>query len=227
MDAGQRTETARMSARNPPKPGWVTVVDAAAALTAGGDPIDASNVSRYLARNPDIPSSKAGKFRFVDLQALKAHRSTSLYVADKRVARDLEDFIPTPAAAEPARPADYDDDTPEKPGSPLTAGKIELQQIELRRKRREEEVEAGNLVPVEDLQAVVSAMIGAFVGELARQEQALLNKYGREVGLAVRQAHRAARAAATRQLITAANEQLHPAAATSVTNGETGAVAVA
>lgn len=227
MDAGQRTETARMSARNPPKPGWVTVAAAAAALTEAGDPIDASNVSRYLARNLDVPQAKDGKFRFVDLGALKAHRSSSVFVADKRIARDLEDFATGAPAAPPSRQSDFEEEGPDKPGSPLTQGKVELQQIELRRRRREEETEAGRLVPVEDLQTVVSALMGAFMGELARQEQALSNKFGREVGAAVRQSHRAARAAASAQLVTAANEQLKPSAASAMIDAPTEAVAVA
>lgn len=219
-----------MSARNPPKPGWVTVAAAAAALTEAGDPIDASNVSRYLKRNPEIPSEKGDKFRFVDLAALKAHRSSSVFVADKRDARDLADFGPMRTPVATPRASDYADDGDEgseKSGSPLTAGKLELQQIELRRRRREEEVEMGRLVPAEDLQAVVSGMMAAFMSELARQEQTLSNKFGREIGAAVRQAHRSARTAAAARLIAAAEEHLNPASAARLTQPDPDAAAVA
>lgn len=198
-----------MSARKPPHPGWVTVAAAADALTEAGDPIDASNVSRYLARNPDVPSEKHGKFRWVDLAALKAHRSTSVYVADKREARDVPPAR-TPFAP-PAAP-DADDEPTERSSSALSQTKLAIQQIELRKRQREEEVEAGRLVPIEDLQVVVSAALGAFVAELSRQEQVLVAKIGREATAEVRKAHRAARAAAATRLIEAAQAQLHPAA---------------
>lgn len=199
-----------MSARKPPHPGWVTVAAAADALTAAGDPIDASNVSRYLARNDDVPSEKHGKFRWVNLEALKAHRSTSVYVADKRDARAQE-----PPRTEFAPPAaeDGDEEPQERPSSALAQTKLAIQQIDLRRKQREEEIEAGRLVPVDELQTVVSAMMGAMVAELSRQEQILTTKLGREVGMEVRKAHRAARAAASARLIEAAKAQLKPEAA--------------
>ena len=205
-----------MSARKPPHPGWVTVAAAADALTESGDPIDASNVSRYLARNDDVPSEKQGKFRWVDLAALKAHRKTSVYVADKREARELEP-VRTPVAAPAA--ADDDDDPPARPNSALAQTKLEIQQLELRRKRREEDVESGQLVPIGDLQTVVAGMMGAFVGELARQEQHLAAKFGREVGAEVRKAHKAARAAAAARLVEAAQQVLKPTAAGQVVEG--------
>lgn len=199
-----------MSAR---KPGWVTVAAAAAELTRAGDTIDASNVSRYLARNLDIPQEKDGKFRFVDLAALKAHRGSSLFVSDKRQARDLEPDRPvrTPVAAELDDAPD--DQGPARGGSELQATNLELRQIELRRKRREEEVEDGRLIPLEELQTVTNAMMGAFVAELARQEQVLTAKLGREAGLEIRRAHRTARSSAAARLIEAAQQSLQPTAA--------------
>lgn len=205
-----------MSARNPRREGWVTVAAAAAELTRAGDTIDASNVSRYLARNPDVPQEKDGKFRFVDLAALQAHRSTSLFVADKRIAREID-------APEPARPAfapvpddQGDDDRSPRGGSELQTTNLAIKQIELRRQQREEAVEEGRLIPLEDLQAVVNAAMGAFTAELSRQETALTAKLGREVGILIRQAHRAARSAAAARLVEAAQEQMHPSAAEKV-----------
>ncbi|PZO07640.1 MAG: hypothetical protein DCF29_03835 [Alphaproteobacteria bacterium] len=215
-----------MSARNPPEPGWVTVAAAAAALTRQGDTIDASNVSRYLARNPDVPQRKDGKFRYVDLAALTRHRSSSVFVADKRIAREIEPVPATRTAFAPAASYDVDDEGPASGGSALTAGKVELQQIELRRKRREEDVEAGRLIPIDDLRIVVSAMMGAYTAELARQEQALTAKLGAGAGAEIRKAIRAARTAATTRLIEAAKEQLHDTAASHVA-GFGGAAAAA
>lgn len=210
-----------MSAR---KPGWVNVAAAAAELTRAGDTIDASNVSRYLARNPDIPQEKDGKFRFVDLAALKAHRSTSVYVADKREQRDLEPMR-TPVAS--ARPVDEDDDTPAPANSAMAQTKLEIQQLELRKRQREEAIEHGRVVPSEDLQTVVVAMMAAFTAELARQETALTAKFGAQVGSAIRLAHREARTKAAARLKAAAQEVLHPAAAAEIDGPEPAEAAAA
>lgn len=206
-----------MGARKPPKPGWVTVADAAAALTRAGDTIDASNVSRYLARNDDVPSEKHGKFRYVDLEALKAHRNSSLFVADKQLARETE-----PAQAMRTPVAVDVDDGGEDPGasagsSALQATNLELKMIDLRRKRREEQVELGELVPVEELRTVLSATMGAMIAEMARQETVLTAKLGREAGVEIRKAFRAARSAASERLVLAAQQVLKPGAAEQLT----------
>lgn len=203
-----------MTARNGPKPGWVTVAAAAAALTEGGDPIDASNVSRYLARNPDIPQEKPGKFRFVDLAALKAHRSSSIFVHDKREARSL---APLPSASAASPPAEGDETATAREPTALQLGKLELQQFDLRKRRREEALEEGRLVPAEDLQTVVSAMMTAMTAELARQEQGFTLKFGAEAGVAFRKAVREARTKAAARLKAEARQSLHPNAAEQLT----------
>lgn len=197
-----------MSARNAPREGWVTVAAAAAALTLAGDKIDASNVSRYLARNRDIAQEKRGKFRYVDLSALMAHRNTSVFVADKRQARDTE----APEAAFLPRAivdiADLEEEGPAAPTSAISATNLELKQIELRRKLREEAIETGALVPADEVRVICTGMLEAYAAELARQEGQLTAKLGREVGMMIRKAHRNARSAAVTRLIEAAGAQL-------------------
>jgi hypothetical protein len=211
-----------MSARNPPRPGWVTIAMAAAALTDAGDKIDASNVSRYLARNDDIPQERAGKYRFVDLKALMRHRNTSLFVADKRQAReDDASVLPVPPSA-----ADEEAAAAAPAGSPLAQANAELKQIELRRKRREEEVEVGSLIPADEVQMLCAGMMEAFAAELARQEAQLTSRHGREIGIDIRKAHRAARAAASARLIEAATKSM-PSHVVAQLQGAAGPVAVA
>lgn len=202
-----------MTARNRPPPGWVTLAAAAAALTEAGDAITAPNVSRYLDRNPEVPQQKGAKFRFVDLAALRAHRSSSVLVAEKREARDLGDLEPSRTAFASSRIAETDEDKPDRPGSPMAEAKLEAQLLDLRRKRREEAIEDGRYVPAEDLQTVVAGVLAAFTAELARQETALTAKFGADIGVAVRKAHREARAKAAERLRAAASEVLHPNAA--------------
>jgi hypothetical protein len=209
-----------MSARKPPRPGWVTVADAAAALTKAGDPIDPSNVSRYLARNDDVPSQRHGKFRWVDLQALQRHRSGSIFVAEKRDSRGVEPATAVRTAPLPMLTAwdDEEDDEGGVAGSGSAAEELRqtnlaIKQVELRRRQREEAVEEGRLVPAEDLQAVLTAFVEAIKGELAREEMALQTRLGREVASEVRRAHRQALGAASRRLAAAAKEHLKPGAA--------------
>lgn len=209
-----------MSARKPPRPGWVTVADAAAALTKAGDPIDPSNVSRYLARNDDVPSQRHGKFRWVDLDALQRHRSGSIFVAEKRDARGVEPATAVRTAPLPMLPVwdDEEDDETSVTGSGSAAEELRqtnlaIKQVELRRRQREEAVEEGRLVPAEDLQAVLTAFVEAIKGELAREEMALQTRLGREVASEVRRAHRQALGAASRRLAAAAKEHLKPGAA--------------
>lgn len=197
-----------MSARNAPREGWVTVAAAAAALTKAGDKIDASNVSRYLARNADVPQQKLGKFRYVDLPALMAHRNTSVFVADKRQARDVEAPDPVLLPRAIVDVADLEEEEPSAPTSAIAATNLELKQIELRRKLREEAIETGALVPADEVRVICTGMLEAYAAELARQEGQLTAKLGREVGMMIRKAHRAARSAAVTRLIEAAGEQL-------------------
>lgn len=197
-----------MSARNAPREGWVTVVAAAAALTKAGDKIDASNVSRYLARNPEISQEKRGKFRYVDLAALMAHRNTSVFVADKRQTREIEPIETAFAARAIVEVEDLEEEGSQGAPSAIAATNLELKQIELRRKLREEAVETGALVSADEVRIICTGMLEAYAAELARQEGQLTAKLGREVGMMIRKAHRAARAAAVSRLIEAAGAQL-------------------
>ena len=152
-----------MSARTSAPAGWVTVAAAAAALTRAGDKIDASNVSRYLARNSDIPSRKDGRCRFVDLAALMAHRNTSVFVGDKRQARDLVDAMiePTAPARRAAAPAEMEDEDERAPpaGSELSQANLELKRLQVREKQLEMRVREGELIEAAEVQAVLAGVV--------------------------------------------------------------------
>lgn len=181
------------------RPGWVTVAAAAAALTSAGDKIDASNVSRYLARNPAIGQERIGKYRYVDLAALFAHRNTSLFVADKRQSRGLA----LVEAGSEHPPSDQPSVV-----STITGVNVELKQLELRRKLREDAIESGALIPADEVRTICVGVLEAFAAELARQENHLTAKLGRDVGMQIRKAHRAARAAACSQMIAVASSEV-------------------
>lgn len=196
----------------------VTVGEASAFLTANGDPITPSNVSRYLARFPQIPQEKKGKFRYVDPLALKKHRDENVLVGEKQSARGLTappPFALTPATPHQQRPADIAEDLPiaADPGSPLQQAalahrKLQIRELELNLAERE-----GHLVPDQEVLALVTGAMQALIGELERQESDIAGRYGREVAAEFRKARKAAQARASARLIELARQHLPPALA--------------
>ncbi|WP_292045851.1 MULTISPECIES: hypothetical protein [unclassified Brevundimonas] len=195
-----------MNARMQSAPsGFVTVAQAAAELTRRGDKIDASNVSRYLARNPDIASRKEGRCRYVDLAALILHRSGNTLSIGRR------DMVPEDAA-----PTGLDDD--DGGGVPLTPGiaseiqqaNLRLKQLQVRDKEREDALAEGDLVPAADVLAVINGVMQTFVTELERVEMSIATRHGRVVAADFRKARKDAQAAASAKLKVAAEAQLHP-----------------
>lgn len=76
---------------------WVSVSEAAALETQAGRSVNKSSISRFIARNDDLPVKRdaQGRVKEVDYDALVAARSESLSVQDSR-----EVFpAPVPAAA--------------------------------------------------------------------------------------------------------------------------------
>lgn len=60
---------------------WVSITEAAERLTAAGDPIDRSTLSRYLKQHAEaLPLRRAGKANLVDLMALAAHRGENIRI---------------------------------------------------------------------------------------------------------------------------------------------------
>lgn len=60
---------------------WLSVTEAAARLSASGDPVDRSTLSRYLSQHAEaLPTRVEGKSRLVELGALAAHRSENIRI---------------------------------------------------------------------------------------------------------------------------------------------------
>lgn len=78
---------------------WVSVSEAAALETQAGRPINKSSISRFIARNEDLPVKRdaQGRVKEVDYDALIKARGESLSVLDSREA--------SPAAPKAAAPA--------------------------------------------------------------------------------------------------------------------------
>jgi hypothetical protein len=60
---------------------WISTTEAAARLTAAGDKIDRSSLSRYLKQHSEaVPTKRVGRQNLVDFPTLKAHRSENIRV---------------------------------------------------------------------------------------------------------------------------------------------------
>lgn len=77
---------------------WVSVSEAAALETQAGRSVNKSSISRFIARNDDLPVKRdaQGRVKEVDYDALVAARSESLSVQDSR------EVVAAPMAAAPA-----------------------------------------------------------------------------------------------------------------------------
>ena len=179
-------------------------------LTGAGDTIDASNVSRYLARYPDLPSIKIGKFRYVDPVKLARHRKTNVNVLEKQDARGVE-----PAKASPIAPSPETgpvEDLPETEAtSEIQQANLALRKLQIREKELALAEKEGTLVPDVEVLALISGVMQAMITALEGEEIAMVQKFGREVGAGFRKARRAAQARAASRLSELARQHLPPA----------------
>lgn len=188
----------------------VRVAVAAERLTATGDRIDASNVSRYLARFRDIPQQRSGKYRFVDLVALMKHRRENVLVGEKRAARGVEPKSNAPAPPPPkivSSPVDFDALTAD-PMTPIGQANLELRRIQIRNAQIDLDEREGRLVAATEVLAVVSTVMQAFVDALIRQEADVTQRLGRETGIEFRKMRKAAQAVASGRLTELAQKHL-------------------
>lgn len=60
---------------------WVSITEAAARLTAAGDPVDRSTLSRYLKQHSEaLELRPSGKTNLVEFGALRAHRAENIRI---------------------------------------------------------------------------------------------------------------------------------------------------
>jgi len=182
--------------------GWVSVADASKALTARGDAIDASNVSKYLLRNPDVPQERLGKFRYVDLAALILHRGGNFQSIVRRE-------VDIPLDVDP----DGDDGGEALPpgiASELQKANLRIKQLEVRKREREDALEVGDLVPAEQVLTVINNAFATFVSELERAEIGIAALHGRAIAADFRKARKDAQQKASAKLAMTAKAEMHP-----------------
>ncbi|MFN7110312.1 MAG: hypothetical protein ACK4M2_01650 [Brevundimonas sp.] len=131
---------------------WVSVSEAAALETQAGRPVNKSSISRFIARNEDLPVKRDahGRVKEVDYDALVAARSESLSVQDSR------EIFAVPAAVAPMAPS----------GSRKRA--LEEEKLELDLAERK-----GEVLDRASVTMAIEAMGVAFTQALERRRRAL------------------------------------------------------
>jgi len=81
---------------------WISITEAAARLTAAGDPIDRSTLSRYLKQHAEaLPLRPSGKSNLVDFTALVAHRAENIRI--RSLPAEIRPAIPGRTMPMPSR----------------------------------------------------------------------------------------------------------------------------
>ncbi|MFG1332033.1 hypothetical protein V5F41_12375 [Xanthobacter autotrophicus] len=110
---------------------WVSITEAAERLSAAGDHVDRSTLSRYLKQHSDaLPLQRAGKSNLVDINALVAHREENIRI---RTAPAGPVSLGTPTATPPRRFAGTQADG----ASRKMLADAELRELTLAEKRRQ------------------------------------------------------------------------------------------
>lgn len=160
---------------------WVSITEAAQRLTAAGDPVDRSTLSRYLKQHGEaLPLQRAGKSNLVDFTALVAHRGENIRI---RSAPAAAPPYSTPAPAAPRRFTGTQTD-----GAARKAmADAELREIALAEKRRQ-------VAPVSEVDKAgrdaVALMQSAFDQAIETDAAGFSLKYGwdeRHVRIALKQ----------------------------------------
>lgn len=153
---------------------WVSITEAAERLTAGGDPVDRSTLSRYVTQHAEaIPTHVRGRSRMVDLETLTAHRAENIRLGPGRLPATI---IASPKAPLPGQPAKGRFAGSQADGAARKAiADAELREMDLAERRRE-------LTPVAEVdeagRAAVVLMTSAFERAIESEAATLALKYG-------------------------------------------------
>ena len=158
---------------------WVSISEAAKRLTAAGDRVDRSTLSRYLKQHGEaLPLKDSGKSRLVEFGALTAHRGENI-----RIQMRQGDADPAAKKTDAGKPQ------PTVPSGQMrkAMAEAEIKELELAQRR-------GQLVPVgevdEGARDAVALMNSAFDRAIDGEAATLSVKYGwdeRTVRLALKQ----------------------------------------
>jgi hypothetical protein len=149
---------------------WISITDAAARLTAAGDHVDRSTLSRYLKQHSEaLPLKPDGKSNLVDFTALQLHRGENVRI--RTVATSVRPAIQRGAA--PSRFAGTQSDGVARKAQ----ADAELREMDLAERRKE-------LTPYAEVDQAgrdaVAMMMSAFERAIETEAASLSLKYGWE-----------------------------------------------
>lgn len=151
---------------------WMSITDAASALTAAGDRVDRTSLSRYLKQHADaLPLKPAGKSNLVDFEALVLHRGENMRIRQPALLPAMD-----PTASQPPSGTNF-------PGTKLDGSKrkanadAEIREMDLAERRKE-------LTPTDEVDQAgrdaVALMQSAFERAVEGEAQKLSLQYGWE-----------------------------------------------
>lgn len=145
---------------------WVSITEAAARLTAAGDIVDRSTLSRYLKQHSEaLPLRRDGKSNLVEYGSLRAHRGENIRLK------------PTSPVSRPLTPlaAVRGGSTQSEASARKLAADAEMREMDLALRR-------GQLVPSSEVdragREAVALMQAAFEQALEREASSAALKYG-------------------------------------------------
>jgi hypothetical protein len=148
---------------------WISITEAAARLTAAGDAVDRSSLSRYISQHGEaLPTRRAGKANLVDYAALAAHRAENVRLRK-------------PAPAVVAAPEAAPDQAPRFAGSQSNAtarkaqAEAEMREMDLAERRGELTIVAEVDKAARD---AVALMLSAFDRAIDTEAATASVKYG-------------------------------------------------
>lgn len=144
---------------------WISITEAAARLTAAGDPVDRSTLSRYLKQHSEALAVRPdGKSNLVEFGALKAHRGENIRLK-------APSHSPRIPAAQPQRSASSQSEASAR----KLAADAEMREMDLAERR-------GQLVPASEVdragRSAVALMQSSFEQALEREASSAALKYG-------------------------------------------------
>ncbi|MBO9125471.1 MULTISPECIES: hypothetical protein [unclassified Rhizobium] len=178
---------------------WISITEAAARLSAGGDRVDRSTLSRYLKQHAEaLPLKPDGKSNLVDFVALAEHRGENVRI------RSLPLPLPqseTRSAGSSASPSGRFSGTQSDGAARKAQADAELREMDLAERRKE-------LTPFAEVDQAgrdaVAMMQSAFERAIETEASTLSLKYGWEeriVRLALKNFSKAGLAVFNRQVL--------------------------
>jgi hypothetical protein len=155
---------------------WISITDAAARLSAVGDRVDRSTLSRYLKQHAEaLPLKADGKSNLVEFGALVAHRSENIRIRTEAAPLFVQRPGASASAPKPSAPPPRFKGTQSDGSARKAQAEAELKEMDLAERRHEltivAEVDQGG-------RDAIALMQSAFERAIETEAAGLSLKYG-------------------------------------------------